>query len=276
MSFDVGKGPLCNQPPQHMAAQRLIIQCPGRHHPRMQISIRLPIGVHVHATDTFIGIVKHCPREAVTGSEMPSVPTHVVAVACQIKRIVEWWPPVPRKAPGGTNVLKRSRPRTKVGLGMLLAERLEAQHPTWGIHRRRFGNREIGRNEGTAVSSFELLNHESFFLYVVVHQTSLRERSRGHRRHEKGETEGTRVHGWSRWILRPDISTAEALVSGSSLRSAEVDPFGGRSWLSLASSDDSEAIRISKAPQHPGPDVVQREDTIPHASTRNESGLGSL
>jgi hypothetical protein len=125
MSFDVNKGPRRNQPPQHMAAQRLIIQCPGRHHPRMQISVSLPIGVHVHATDTLIGSVKYCPGEALTGRKVPSVPTHILAVACQIKRIVEWWPPAPRKAPGGANVVKRSRPRSKVGFGVLLAERIE-------------------------------------------------------------------------------------------------------------------------------------------------------
>jgi len=173
MSFDVSKGPLRNQPPQHVAAQRLIIQCPGRHHPRMQISVGPPIGVHVHATDTLIGLVKYGPGEALTGGEMASVPTHVLAVACQIKRTVEGWPPVPRKAPGGTNVIKRSRPRSKVGFGVLLAERLEAQKPPRGIHRRRIGNHEVGRNEGATVRSRQLLNRESFFLYVVVHQTRL-------------------------------------------------------------------------------------------------------
>ena len=92
----------------------------------MQISISLPIGVHVHAADTLIGLVKYCPGEALTGGEMPSVPTHILPVACQIKRTVEWWPPAPRKAAGGTNVVKRSRPRSKVGFGVLLADRREA------------------------------------------------------------------------------------------------------------------------------------------------------
>lgn len=139
----------------------------------MQISISLGIWVHVHATDTLIEIVNNCPSEPLASGEMPNVPPHVLAVACQIQRTVEWRPPVPRKTPGGTNVVKRSRPPAKVGFGVLLTDRLEAEHPTRGVHRLRFGNCEVDGNKWAAVCSRELLNRESFILNVVVHQTSL-------------------------------------------------------------------------------------------------------
>ena len=173
MSFDGDEGPVGTQPLQHVAAQRLIVRCPGRHHPRTHIGISLPIGVHVHAADALVGLVKHSPGEALTGEPMPSVPTHVLAVAVQIERTVDRWPPAPRKASGGTNVIERPRPRSKVRFGVLLAERLESQHTTRGFHRRRFGNHEVGRHERATVRSRELLNRKGLVLNVVAHGTSL-------------------------------------------------------------------------------------------------------